>query len=373
MRHLLQKLLSGRNNSRHSIKLFAAILFVSFLSPWGCNDSDSGNDIPESILNIFDKPLYDGATWALKAIDPETGEVIYDLNSDDFLFIGSVRKVFTIGEALDELGTDFLFRTPVHRQGSVGIDGVLDGDLILVAKGDLTMGGRRRSDDTMDVVNFDHNEADVFGNAELTTPDPLQGYRDIAGQVAAAGIMRVTGEVIIDDRLFEPYFFREQFDIKPIFVNDDVVDVIIDPGEPGGDALLDWRPMSAAFTVDSTLQTVGSGMVNTIELDPLLPQCFGTPDCKGNVSGEISTDAVPPLTNEFPIVQTFRITDPSSYARTIFIETLIEKGITIDAPIISKNPVDLLPEKNSYTSDSMLAEYVSLPFSQYGRLVLKPS
>jgi hypothetical protein len=28
----------------------------------------------------------------------------------------------------------------------------------------------------MAISSFDHNEADIFGNAVLTTPDPLQGY-----------------------------------------------------------------------------------------------------------------------------------------------------------------------------------------------------
>lgn len=356
-----------------NITVFALILFISILCSGGCENNNSDDGIPQAIQNIFDKPLYDEATWALKAIDLDTGEIIYDLNSEDLLFIGSVRKVFTIGEALQEFGENFTFVTPIHRQGEINGEGVLDGDLILVATGDLTMGGRRLPNDTMDVVSFDHNEADIFGNAQLTEPDPLQGYKGLAEQIVESGVTRISGEVIIDDRLFQPYFFRNQFDIRPIFVNDDVVDVIINPGEPDGPAIVDWRPMSAAFSVESSLQTLLSGMVNTIEVDPLVPECFGMPDCIGEVMGEISQDAIPPLTGEFPIVQTFRITDPSSYARTVLIEALIEKGIEVDAPVVSQNPTGLLPVKDSYVPETKLAEHVSLPFTQYGRFVLKPS
>ena len=360
-------------NFRKNLLVFLLpILIISVFSSGGCNNKDN-NSIPPEIRAIFNKELYNESIWALRVIDMETGKDVYNLRSDDNLFIGSVRKVFTIAELINELGLDFMFQTPVHRQGIVDGEGVLNGDLILVAKGDLTMGGRRLPNNTMAVSNFDHNEADIFGNAVLTTPDPLQGYKDLAKKIAESGVTRIAGEVIIDDRLFQPYFFRDQFDVRTIFVNDDVVDVIINPGEPGGPALVDWRPLSSAFGVESTLQTLASGMINTIEVNPLIPQCFGVPGCIGDVLGEISTDAVPPLTGEFPIVQTFRIFDPSSYARTILIEALIDEGIEVDAEVVADNPTQFLPPKDSYVDGTILAEYISLPLDQYGRLVLKPS
>ncbi len=348
--------------------LFALLLLSSIFSIGGC----SNNNGP-TIQSIFNKALYKDGFWALRAVDLETGEVIFDQRSDENIFIGSVRKVFTIGEILKELGQDFVFRTPVHRQGGVNEEGVLEGDLILVAKGDFTMGGRRLPNDTMDVTDFDHNDANNLGNAILSTPDPLQGYKDLAKQIAESGVTRITGEIIIDDRLFEPYLFRNEFDVLPIYVNDDVVDVIVDPGAPGGPAIVDHRPKSAAFDVESELKTLASGMIKKIDLDPLVPQCFGTPGCMGTVSGDISVDLVPPLTDAFPIIQIFRISDPASYARTVLIEALMEESVEIDAPIVALNPTQLLPPVNSYTPNTILAEYISLPLSEYGRLVLKVS
>ncbi len=362
--------------TRQLLTLFVFVSLISILSIGGCNKNGSnGQPIPQEIRAIFNKALYDGGFWALRVVDLETGEVIYDQHSDDNLFIGSVRKVFTIGEALKALGQDFMFRTPIHRQGSVNEEGVLEGDLILVAKGDLTMGGRRNPDNTMAITNFDHNDANNLGNAILSAPDPLQGYKDLAKQIADSGVTRITGEIIIDDRLFQPYLFRNEFDVKPIFVNDDVVDVIVDPGTPGGPAVVDYRPKTAAFSVDSTLQTLATGEVNDIDIDPFVPECFGMLNCMGTVSGEISADLVPPLTDTFPIIQIFRISNPSSYARTVLIEALIEEGIIIDAPVVvvAKNPSQLLPPKNSYTPETILAEYISLPLSEYGKLVLKVS
>lgn len=357
---------------RHLVTFAIFISLISILSVGGCN-SDNGQSIPAEIRAIFNDPLYDGGFWALRVVDLDTGKVIYNQRSDENIFIGSVRKVFTIGELLGEYGQDFMFRTPLHRQGTITPEGVLEGDLIVVASGDLTMGGRRLPNNTMDVTNFDHNDANNLGNAILSTPDPLQGYKDLAKQIADSGVTRITGEIIIDDRLFEPYLFRNEFDVKPIFVNDDVVDVIVDPGTPGGPAIVDYRPKSAAFSVESTLQTLASGEVNEIDIDPFVPECFGMLDCSGLVTGEISADLIPPLTDSFPIIQIFRIADPSSYARTVLIEALIEEGIVIDAPVVAMNPAQLLPPKDSYTPETILAEYKSLPLSEYGRLVLKVS
>jgi D-alanyl-D-alanine carboxypeptidase len=362
--------------SQLSKSLTFITVMILIAATMGCDNNNNGSErqpISDDIKAIFDKPLYDGGFWALRVVDLETGKVIYDQRSNDDIFIGSVRKVFTIGELLEKLGQNFKFHTRIHRQGSVNNEGVLEGDLILVATGDFTMGGRRNPNNTMAITNFDHNDANNLGNAILSAPDPLQGYKELAKQIADSGVKRITGEVIIDDRLFQPYLFREEFDVKPIFVNDDVVDVIVNPGEPGGPAVVDWRPKSEAFDVESTLQTLASGMVNDIELDPQVPECFGMPGCMGTVSGQISADLIPPLTDTFPIIQIFRISDPSSYARTVLIEALKAEGVEVDAPVVADNPSGLLPPKDSYTPDTILAEYVSLPLSEYGKLVLKVS
>ena len=42
----------------------------------------------------------------------------------------------------------------------------------------------------------------------------------------------------------------------------------------------------------------------------------------------------PPLTNKLPLVQTFRIVNPTNYARAVFIEKLQEAGVTVGAPAV---------------------------------------
>jgi D-alanyl-D-alanine carboxypeptidase/D-alanyl-D-alanine-endopeptidase (penicillin-binding protein 4) len=343
----------------------------------GCSNNGSDRQppgIPDDITAVFNKPLYNDSTWALTVVDMESGNVIYDLRSDQNLYAGSLRKLFTMGEALVALGSNYTFRTPVYRQGEITGDGILTGDLILVASGDLTMGGRRNVDGTMAVSNFDHNEANSLGNAALTTPDPLWGYDSLAEQVAASGVKAISGDVIIDDRLFRPFNFREEFNVRPIFVNDDVVDVVINLTNVGELATVDHEPKSQAFKVSSNLLTVSSGVDKSVHLMPEYPDCIGIADCSGSVIGEIPIDFVPPLTQTFPLVQTFRIVEPSNYARTVFIEALQRAGVSVEtAPAVAPNNTAALPPKDSYTSDALLAELVSLPFSEYAKYVLKVS
>src|SRR5215510_7862994 len=189
-----------------SFILFIAIAFLCGLAATSYDQtSRQSPPIPGEIQQIMNSPLYAGAIWGLRVVDLDTGELIYDLNPNTRFLIASTRKNFTIGEALNELGADFRFKTPVYRLGEVDEKGILNGDLIIVASGDLTMGGRIAPDGSMSIPGQDHNEANALGNAQLPKGDPLAGYAALARQVAASGMTTITGDVIIDDRLFEPF------------------------------------------------------------------------------------------------------------------------------------------------------------------------
>ena len=336
----------------------------------GCGSSTpSGTQpIPAEITNVMQKPAYKNATWTMQVIDLASGKVIYAQNATAPTLIASVRKLFSVGMALNQLGPDHRFVTPVYRQGTIDAAGTLNGNLVLVASGDLAMGGRTNPDGTLAISNFDHNEANALGNAQLTAPDPLAGYNALAAQVAAAGIKRVTGEVVIDDRLFQPFNFRGEFDVRPIFVNDDVVDVIINPS-----ASVDWRPKSAAFSVQSSLQAGAQGSELEIDLTPELPACLGAPNCVGSIAGNLPAGFVPPLTNAYPLIRTFRITEPSNYARTVFIEALARAGVDGYGGSGRAESRAMLPAQNSYVASTQVAQLVSQPYGEYAKLIHKVS
>jgi D-alanyl-D-alanine carboxypeptidase len=332
----------------------------------------SRSTVPPEVAEIIGRPLYKNAVWGLRVVDLGTNEVLIDERPTYPFFIASVRKAFSVGVLLNEVGPTHTYDTPVFRQGNVNA-GVLDGDLVLVASGDLTMGGRNNPDGTLALTGFDHNEANGLGNAVLSAPDPLAGYKSLAKQVADSGITQVSGDVIIDDRLFQPFDFRGEFDVKPIFVNDDVVDVSLTPTSPGNPATVDVRPQSLALAVVNSVSTGAAGSEMTVELDPEIPDDIGAPGATAEVKGTLPIDFEPPLTGAFPLIRTFRISDPSNYARTVFVEALEAEGVIVDADTVKANPVNLLPAKDSYAVNDRVAVLTGRPYRDLGRFIMKVS
>jgi D-alanyl-D-alanine carboxypeptidase len=358
---------------RISVLCFFLLSAVSGMAQTKGNCDDNSAKVPADIKAVFDKPAYKNATWGLRIVDLGTGKELIDLQPRCNFYIGSVRKIFSVGELLDQVGPDHRYNTPVYRHGELNGAGVLHGDLVLVASGDLTMGGRTNPDGSIAVTDFDHNEADSLGNATLTKTNPLAGYIELAQKVARSGVKEVTGDVVIDDRLFQPFNFRGQFDVRPIFVNGDLVDLSIRPTAPGKPASVEWRPVSAALGVNNDLATSAAHSQATLNLKPVAPECIGKPGCTAAIAGQIPVDFVPPLTKKYPLVQAFRITQPSNYARTVFIEALKAAGVTVHALPVAENPVQLLPAKGSYTPNAKLAELKGLPYGETAKLILKVS
>jgi D-alanyl-D-alanine carboxypeptidase/D-alanyl-D-alanine-endopeptidase (penicillin-binding protein 4) len=348
-----------------------AVVLAASASPLTASSQNTAN-VPRDIAQIFDRPVYRGAVWGLRVLDGNN--VLVDLNSRRKLYIGSVRKVFSVGQLLNAVGPSHTYDTPVYRTGAIDRNGVLHGNLIVVASGDLTMGGRTNPDGSIAVSDWDHNEADGLGNAVLTKPDPLAGYRRLARAVRAAGIQRIAGNVAIDDRLFKPFFFRDQFDVRPIFVNDDVVDLSIPAGGTSGSmAVMNVRPVSAALDVVNKLRVGATDAKNTLKIDPELPQCIGMPHCVATVSGTLPSNFKPPLTGKPTLVQTVRIVQPANYARTVFVDALRSAGVTVGAPAVAQNPVALLPRADSYAAGNRVAVLTGMPYGQDAKLILKVS
>lgn len=189
---------------RLGLSVFCFLVFPAMLAvaQTKANCGDKSAKVPADVKAVFDQPAYKNAIWGLRVVDLGTGQELMDLQPRCDFYIGSVRKVFSVGELLNEVGPDHRYNTPVYRRGTLDGAGVLRGDLLLVASGDLTMGGLTNPDGTIAIPSFDHNEADSLGNATLTKPNPLAGFIELAQQVAKSGVKEITGNVIIDDRLF---------------------------------------------------------------------------------------------------------------------------------------------------------------------------
>jgi len=360
-------------NTNTMYRLIAIFAFPLLLIG-GCSSHNNSQSLPDEILAIMNQPRYDGAVWSLRAVDLDTGDLIYNLEPDLVLLTGSLRKTFSSGVSINQLGPDHRFKTPVYKEGTVDNEGVLQGNLVLVADGDLTFGGRLIDGDKIQFTNFDHVDANALGSAVLTPQDPLTGLNELAQQIADSGITEVNGDVVIDARLFDEFVVpNNQRLISPIMVNENLIDVTIIPTEPGQPAIVDWHPKSASFDLEIDVMTVEQDGEFDIELSEPDASCFELVLCLGTVTGTIPAGYKPELPEVETVVQTFKIEAPSAYARTAFIEALGREGIAVNTNLVGPNPVNKLPAQDSYNADDLVAEFISPPFSEAINLILKVS
>ncbi len=268
---------------------------------------------------------------------------------------GSTTKLFSLSGAWKLLGPDSRITTPVYARGTRR-GSRLDGDLVLVGAGDVTFGGRTTPDGRVAFTDVDHTDANVIPGATLTPQDPLAGLNALAGQVRAAGITRVSGNVVVDDRLFSTDL---QPAPTPLMINENVIDVLVQPGAVGRPAALTVRPPAAAYTVQSTVTTVAAGQPSAVTVSGLAPGRI-------TVSGTIAADSA-------PLLRTAPITDPAAFGRTVFIQALRARGVQVDAPATGPNPATRLPRSSRYPAGSRVARFESPRYAEQARFILKVS
>ncbi|MGH2548954.1 MAG: D-alanyl-D-alanine carboxypeptidase, partial [Thermomicrobiales bacterium] len=166
------------------------------------------------------------------------------------------------------------------------------------------------------------------------------------------------GDVIIDDRLF-PLTPKDEYLLSPVWINDNLIDLTITPGESGATSTLEWRPMSAAFEVDNQVTTVAAGEPLAVTVSSPEP---GKILLTGNIPGDLAH-----------VVYTYQVEDPASFARILLIEAFDAAGVTVASQATGINPVEKLPEAGRYAAAEQVALHRSLPFSENLKLIFKVS
>jgi D-alanyl-D-alanine carboxypeptidase/D-alanyl-D-alanine-endopeptidase (penicillin-binding protein 4) len=322
--------------------------------------STAADKLAHRIDEHFAQPHFKTAHIGYRFVDLKTGEVVIERDSEKLFAPASTTKLFSTAAALDALGVDFRFHTPIYRRGNLS-DGRLDGDLILVASGDPTMGGRTTEKGEIAFQDSDHIYANWSSEARLTDQDPLAGMSELAKKVAASGIRQVTGDILIDDRLFahaEGSGSGPQL-ITPIMINDNVLDVTFEPTEPGQPAKTTWRPQTELFRVEFDAQTVKENEALEVSIRP-------QSDGHIRVTGKIPA-------NKHLVVRIHEVPDPAAFARACLIEALHKNGVDVSAQLSQKHPSGKLPDRSAFKDLPKVAEFISPPFAENAKLVLKVS
>jgi D-alanyl-D-alanine carboxypeptidase/D-alanyl-D-alanine-endopeptidase (penicillin-binding protein 4) len=308
----------------------------------------------DAVLKI---PSYQNAHWGLIVVDVVTGATVYAKNADQMFGPASVTKLFSTAAAWSDLGPDHRFKTPVVRRGDV-VDGTLKGDLILVARGDLSMGGRTGADGRLLFNGEDH----IYAGAKLVNADPLAGLIELADGVKAAGITKIDGDVLVDDRYFAPAKSSGSgpVNVSPIVINDNLIDVVVKGGARPGDAPeVSIVPPTAYVTYESRVITVESDAKSAISIEEVGPRRFVV---KGKVSA-----------GHAPVVAIYEADQPATFARALFIETLRRRGVEVAVSPLGTNDEKKLPSQAEVAVLPKMAEYTSPPFKEFVRVILKVS
>lgn len=345
------------------VRWFVRIALLSLLvAPWVPTFADPQKPIQlaPKIADVLNGPDYKHAHWGLLVVDLESGEMLHELNADKLFAPASTTKLFSTASALDALGADHRFETPVFRVGDVDEKGELRGDLILVASGDLSFGGRTNGDGKIAFKDSDHTYANGNETAELTEPDPLAGINELAKQVAAAGIRRVRGNVLIDDRLFDKAESSGSgpASLTPIIVNDNLIDIVITPATAGEPARVTSRPETALYQIDAVVDTGEKDSMTQVIVSEAGP---GRITVRGRIAA-----------GHKPLVRVYEADDAAAFARGLFIESLRRNGVIVDASPLAPQASTRLPRAGA---DGMtrVASLKSPPFSESVKLILKVS
>ncbi len=206
----------------------------------------------EALLN---SPDLEHGFWGIEVASLATGETLYSQNSDKLFTPASNTKLFTTAAALALIGPDYKFRTTVETTGTLDRYGRLNGDLVLVGRGDPNLSGRELPYD----LRTQRND------------DPLLALETLADALVAKGVKFVDGDVVADDSYFaferygegwsqDDLVWADGAPVSALTINDNVVFVKILPADrPGEKAFVSLNPFGDYYRIDNRIVTTPAG------------------------------------------------------------------------------------------------------------------
>ena len=349
-------------NAKRPIAIcFTAILFAC------CGRQGRAQDrttLEQRVKRVMARPEFAHSRFGIKFISADSGDVIYELNSPQLFVPGSTTKLLSAGTTLELFGGDYRFHTKIYCMGPIKKDGTLQGDLVLVASGDLDLSNRIQPDGTLAFEDEDHS----YGGPDSKglAGDPLQVMRELARQVAAKGIKRIKGRVLVDATLF-PEGERELGTgvvISPIVVNDNVVDVVVSPGTAeNAPAQVKIAPQTGYVTITNQATTGRADSKSSIKYENEKLNSDGT--------RTVALTGTVPLGGK-PEMVSYPVPEPSRYAATVLMEALKAEGVTSVLPSPAEQ-IDFKALAAKYTAENIVAEHVSPPLKEEVKVTLKVS
>ncbi|MBI1352006.1 MAG: D-alanyl-D-alanine carboxypeptidase [Actinomycetales bacterium] len=307
-----------------------AIAMVCGAPPVSADDGTAR--LPAGVQAIMDSPAYQSAQWTYRVVPLDGGAPLYSAGGSHLMNMGSIGKLYSVGTWLAMVGADWTTKTPVFKVG---------GNLVLVGKGDLVLGGRQADTGTLGYSVPPQPDANGIPGAKPAPGDPLAGLNSLAQQVKRSGATRVN-DVQVDDRLFHRWVAHDEV-ISPIVVNDNLIAIQTTPTKKGEPPSLRIVPDTKAFRVVNKVRTVASTGDLDLAIVPLAGNVL-------EVRGTIPVGASPTL-------NVYHVPDPATFARTLFMEALERAGVEVSADPLAANSTKGLPRR--YPSRDRVASFTS--------------
>ena len=163
--------------------------------------------------------------------------------------------MFTTAAALALIGADYKFRTTVETTGTLDRYGRLNGDLVLVGRGDPNLSGRELPYD----LRTQRND------------DPIQALESLADALVQKGVKFIDGDIVADDSYFaferygegwsqDDLVWADGAPVSALTINDNVVFVNILPADrPGEKAFVSVKPFADYYRLDNRIITTPAG------------------------------------------------------------------------------------------------------------------
>lgn len=243
--------------------------------------------------------------WGAMVVSLTRGDTLFAQNVGAEMMPASTMKLLTSSIAFERLGPNYQLSTDIFRDGPVGADGVLHGNLYIRGDGDPALSGKFLAG----------------GSGE-----PMRRLADL---VAAQGIKRVTGSVIGDATGFDNQAIPEGWlsrylqasyaaRVSALSLNENLVAVAVTPSSPGRQASVALEPSSSGILLVNSVRTV-SGRGARLSFRK---QSDGTIYAAGTIGSRAGTRKY-----------VYIVDDPASFATGALRDALIARGVGIDGAI----------------------------------------
>lgn len=285
-------------------------------------------DFVRTADSILVTPPLDRGHIGIEVYEPATRRILYRHDGERRFVPASNQKLWPTATALQELGPEFRYRTPIL---GVGLDSGAARALIVVGRGDPTFSERFHVPDPVVL--------DAAGDTVVVRPDPVVSHRrdlavldSLADSVVASGVTRITGNLIVDASYFDEDLVPGSWTFGNLngtsapatgafVVAEGIVRVVVAPGEVVGSPAV-VAPMAPEGVVPIlngvlTSETGSSGRVS---------------DRRGPWSDTLRLTGAVDLGSE-PEILRLPMTDPVRYAAGALADALRARGITIEGVV----------------------------------------